>query len=296
MKKKLAFSLFTLILVAIAVIGTSAYFSKSFSSNNNLAHAAKFNVDVVNAQGQAIGNGQFNLGEDLFPGMDPIEAYSFNINKNDTKLPVEYKIDLSTTGALFPENGSSPVNIKMQRNVDNNWVDFDYSKAFKPEKDSESFKILVEWPHGTNDIAFAGATGTVNLQVTATQVDKPAPPQPSKNIVTFKATPNGPTRTTTFKQINHYKNNQGFKVIEIKVEGTGEFERNVGNLTVTGELLNGTTYYRVITDKEYFASSTQSWRSNNVDTLVKGTVLFKGANGPYLSIESNELYDWWMNN
>ncbi|THE09498.1 hypothetical protein E1I69_22190 [Bacillus timonensis] len=64
-----------LVLVTVAtLIGTVAYFSKSFTSDNNVAKAAVFDVDVVGANGETIADAQFDLKEDLTPGMDTREV------------------------------------------------------------------------------------------------------------------------------------------------------------------------------------------------------------------------------
>jgi hypothetical protein len=307
MNKKIAISLFAVLFIAIAAIGTVAYFTKSFTSDNNVAKAASFTVDAVNAEGKTIGNAEFKLNEKLFPGMDTLEAYSFQINKNDTDVPVEYKVNLSPQGELFPQDNSSPIVMKLQRNIDGQWTDIDYSTAFKPVNDVESFKVLINWPHGENDIAFQGKTGDIKLEVVATQVDgdagtedpsdpeEPAGPVFSGNI-TFKATPNGSTRSTSNKEVSFQVNGNGEKVINVKMgDGNGTFESKVGDFTVTEEEVNGKTLYRVVTAHEYYASTTQVWRGS-ADTSVQGTVKFTGALGPYLSINSKELYDWFVKN
>lgn len=51
MRKKLIIGLALLMVAAVSIGGTVAYFSKSFASDDNKASAAKFNVDVVNADG-----------------------------------------------------------------------------------------------------------------------------------------------------------------------------------------------------------------------------------------------------
>ncbi|MFD2442831.1 hypothetical protein ACFSO7_02325 [Bacillus sp. CGMCC 1.16607] len=304
MKKKIGFSLFAVFLVAFSIMGTVAYFSKSFTSDGNVAKAASFEVDTVNSQGTTIGNAQFNLSEKLYPGMDTVEAYSFSINKNNTEVPVEYKVNLTPSGDLFPQGSTTPVVLEMKRKIDNNWVKVDYTNTFKPASEKEEFKIYVSWPHGNNDIAFQGKSGNIKLEVVATQVDKevvpeePAGPPYFTGAVEFKATPNGSTFKTTNKEINFYKNAQGFRVFEILMgSGTGTFEEKVGKVTVTEEIVNGITYYRVITAKEYYASPSQIWRARaeNVDTSKQGTVKFQATLAPYLLIESDAFYKWFTN-
>ncbi|MGG0716588.1 hypothetical protein ABE096_03160 [Robertmurraya massiliosenegalensis] len=297
-KHKLAISLVGVFMLAIATIGTIAYFSKSFTSDKNVAVAAKFDVDAVNGNGETIGNRQFDLGEDLFPGMDTIEAYSFQINKNNTSLPVEYMVNLEPSGKLFGNN--SPIELTLQRAINNQWVDVDYSTTFLPESDTESYRVLVDWPHSDNDIDFQGAKGNIKLEVVASQVDPeevPAGPPYFTEEVIFKTTPNGDTRTTSNKEVNFYINDQGYKVIEVTMgDGTGEFENKVGNFKIIESVENGTTWYRVYTDKEYYASESQIWRVSSVDTSVNGKISLNKILGPYLSIDSQVLYDWFLEN
>ena len=151
------------------LFGTLAYFSKSFQSANNVAQATVFDVDVVNKEGETIGNADFSLDEDLFPGMETREVYSFDIRKNNTELPVEYDVVLSNSGALFKD--SSPIVLTIQQNVDGQWVDIEPNTSITPDQDVESFRILLDWPHSDNDIAYAGKKGNLRLEVTATQVD-----------------------------------------------------------------------------------------------------------------------------
>jgi len=198
----------------------------------------------VDRDGQTIGDGKFNLGEEFYPGMEPVEVYNFTIKKNDTKL--EYSVNFTPSGELL--TGDTPISLELQKDVASVWKKVDYSTTFKPENDSESYRILASWPHGNNDIAFQGKTGNMKLEVTATQVDP-------EEEVAFKATSNGSTRKTSEKEVNFYVNKEGYEVIEInKGETAGDFETKVGNVKVVGETFNGKLYYRVFTEKEYFAS------------------------------------------
>lgn len=296
-KNKLVISLVGVLLLAIATIGTVAYFSKNFTSDNNVAAAAKFDVNAVNSIGQTIGNGDFNLGEDLYPGMDTLEVYNFQIKKNETELPVEYSVNLTPSGELF--NNGTPIQLTLQRNVNDAWINVDYSETFRPESETESYKILVDWPHSDNDIDFQGKTGNIKLDVVATQVDpeveEPEGPPYYSGAIEFKATPNGSTRETSNKELNFYVNGDGYKVIEVSMgDGDGTFEEKVGNLRIVESVESGTTWYRVYSDNEYYASGTQLWRvsSENIDTSIDGTLRFNKVLGPYLSIESKALYNW----
>lgn len=202
MKKTMLIGLGALLLVLLTGMGTVAYFSKSFSSNNNVATAAKFAVDVVNAEGITIGDANFNLGEVLYPGMDPQEVYSFQIKKNDTEVPVEYQVKLSGSGELFPANNNSPIVLTMQRQINDQWVNIDYASPFKLENDTDSFRIVVTWPHGVNDIAFQGKTGNIHLEVVATQVD---PNVPGEINTSFVNTVKGEAASEGAKTIVSYR-------------------------------------------------------------------------------------------
>lgn len=171
MKKKPLFIVISVILLAVIISGTIAYFSMEFSSDENTATAATFDVDVVNADGETIGDAQFDLDEKLYPGMETREVYTFDINKNNTEVPLEYSVNLTPSGDLFPSDGSTPIELKMERLIDGNWTTVDHSTQFRPENDTESYRILIDWPHGDNDIEFQGTTGNISLEVVATQVD-----------------------------------------------------------------------------------------------------------------------------
>ncbi|MDQ0272489.1 hypothetical protein [Cytobacillus purgationiresistens] len=297
MKKKLTLGSLAMVLIAVAVFGTVAYFSKSFTSTGNTAQAAKFNVDTVNAQGQTIGDGQFALGGKLQPGMDPVEVYQFQIKKNDTEVPLEYNVDLIPSGDLFPSDGSSPIKLKMERKVAGAWEEVNHGTAFRPESDSEDFRIFASWPHGNNDIAFQGKTGNIKLEVIATQVDEEEKGPFYTGKVTFKATPNGSAKSTTNKGVVFNKNADGLKVIDVTMgDGNGDFERTVGNFKITESVSGGETWYRVVTASEYYASDKTVWRltEDRVDTSKKGTIHFNKGNNTYLTIESEALYNWFV--
>ncbi|WP_099361292.1 hypothetical protein [Fredinandcohnia onubensis] len=170
MKKKSIIGLVSLFVVCIAVVGTIAYYSLSFKSDKNIATAASFKVEATSNE-QAIGNDQFDLDDELYPGMQTVEAYSFEVDKTGTEVPVEYSVKLSPSGELFPQGVESPVTFTLQRHIDGEWVALDYSAAFKPEVDKENYRILVDWPHSDNDIDFEGKSGNIHLEVIATQVD-----------------------------------------------------------------------------------------------------------------------------
>lgn len=182
LKKKALWLIAATLLVVAAISGTTAYFVKEFTSDNNTATAATFDVDVVDADGNTIADGQFNLDGELYPGMDTIVAYQFDVMRNNTELPFEYTVDLTGSGGLFPEDGSSPIALTMQKQDGDDWVEVNYDGAIVPEADVESYRILVDWPHGDNDIDFQGLTGTLTLNVVATQVDMPVVPEETGEV------------------------------------------------------------------------------------------------------------------
>ena len=181
--KKIVVGLIALVFIAIAVMSTVSYFSKQFVSDNNVITSEKFSVNAVNSAGETIGNAQFSLGDKLYPGMEAIEAYQFSIKKNDTTLPVEYKVNLTPSGELFPAGINSPIVLTLQRNENNAWVDINLTNTFKLENETDSFRILVSWPHSSNDIAFQAKTGNIHLEVVATQVDPAVPVAIDSNVV-----------------------------------------------------------------------------------------------------------------
>lgn len=299
MKKKAIFVLLTGLIVAVAVGSTVAYFTKEYTSQNNVATASSFDVDVVNADGETISDSDFDLDGELFPGMEQKEVYQFQIEKNNTEVPVEYEVNLHPEGELFPEDGSSPVRLTMQKYVDEAWMDIELSSSFALENETEDFRILVDWPHSDQDIDFQGKTGSVNLQVVTTQVDEveepEGPPYYSGEVI-FKATPNGSTRSTTDKEIDFYYNDEGDRVFEVFMgeDAEGTFEEKVGNVRVVEYDDENGSWIRVYTDHEYYASEDQMWRIRvaDIDTSTEGVIRLPKSLGPYFSIESDALYDW----
>lgn len=298
MKTKLSLSSLALLLIATAIFGTVAYFSKSFTSTGNTVQAAKFNVNAVNESGETIGDGQFSLGENFYPGMDPVKVYAFEIQKNDTEVPVTYQVDLIPSGKLFPANGNSPIVLSLERKVNGEWKEIDHTSTFKPTVDNEQFRIFARWPHGDNDINFQGKTGNLKLKVVATQVDEEEGPPFYTGSIAFKATPSGDIRTTANKEVKFYKNDQGNKVIEVKMgDGNGEFEKKVGNFTITESQEGGNTWYKVVTDHEYYAGP-KVWKltADRVNTSQAGVIDFRKDTNVYLTIESQQLYKWFTGN
>lgn len=297
MRKKLTLGLIALSFVLMAIVGTVAYFTIGFSSEDNIARAADFDVEAVNKEGKVIGDAEFDLDEDLVPGMEKKEVYAFDVNKNNTSVPVEYQVNLELKGKLFPSNDNSPVNLTLEQMKDGAWEQIELENTFRPTQDTEQFRVMVDWPHGENDIDFQGKKGKINLEVVATQVDEEeeeGTPYFTGELV-FKATPHGATRVTEGKEINFYTNEDGYKVIEIAVgEGDGEFEEKVGNVTVREYEDGGITWFQVYTDHEYYASETQMWRVRDsyLDFSEEGKVKFPKLNGPHLTVESDALYDW----
>src|SRR5690625_1633453 len=206
LKKKALWLIAATLLVVAAISGTTAYFVKEFTSDNNTATAATFDVDVVDANGNTIDDGQFNLDGELYPGMDTIVAYQFDVKRNNTELPFEYTVDLTGSGDLFPEDGSSPIVLTMQKQVGEDWVDVHFDGAIVPEDEVESYRILVDWSHSDNDIDFQGATGTLKLNVVATQVDHPVVPEETGevHVMLYKDTTTSNNRIDFDNLTNYY--------------------------------------------------------------------------------------------
>lgn len=304
MKKKIIFSLFLLTMLMFGMIfGTWAYFTKTFDSANNVAAAAIFDVDVVNKNGKTISDTEFDLGDKLYPGMEKKEVYSFEIRKNNTEVPVEYSVYLNKNGELFKTG--TPVVVTLERNVEGQWVEVAQDFTFRPDYDIESFRIFVDWPHGNNDIDFQGLTGTLHLQVVATQVDEE---EQTGSFYTgrleFKVNPNSTTYKTSNKEVKFYKEGKN-RVIEIFMgdevaPDSNGFESKIGNIIITDEQDKSGEFVRVFTEREYFASEAQIWRvtnkSDSVDLSERGIIKLKKALGNYFLVESQELYDWFIAN
>nr|WP_289038086.1 hypothetical protein [uncultured Allobacillus sp.] len=297
MKKKTLLVMLAGIVLAVAVGGTVAYFTKEFSSEDNVAQAATFDVDVANSEGETIGDADFDLDEELVPGMEPKEVYQFQIDRGDTEVPVEYEVSLTPHGDLFPEEADSPVRLALQKQEGDEWVDIDLNSSFALENDTESFRVVVDWPHSDNDIDFQGKTGDVNLNVVATQVDEPEAFYSGE--ISFLPLHHITQYTTTNKEIEFYHDEDGYRVFEVLMgDGEGEFEEEVGHVRVFE--YEGTYnqepmhYYQVRTEHEHFSKEGRTWRvrEDQLDTSVEGVIRLEKLTGAHFSIESDELYDW----
>ena len=174
MKKR---NMFTLVLIAVLALalglGTMAYYKKTFTSKENPVRFADF---TVNADGTLDEETEFDIPNPIAPGYANDAVYEFRIDKTGTEVPVEYDLKVTTGGEIF-DNG--PLVVTFYNKVDGDWVAMDGLTApnFEPKKDVEEFKLGLEWPHrkdGT-DINFEGMSGTIKIEVTATQVDPDEP-------------------------------------------------------------------------------------------------------------------------
>lgn len=268
---------------------------KEFSSEN-IATAASFDVDVVNSSGETIGDGEFDLGDDLFPGMDRKQVYSFDIKRNNTKLPVKYSVELDLTGDLFPADGSSPIVLTMERKVNDEWVEVEYSEEFSPENDTESYRVFVEWPHSDNDIDFQGLSGNVSLTVVATQDELQFGPYKT-GLIDWRPTPRLAEHQQTRNQtIEFYKNKDGFRVIHVYISDDEEFKTKVGDFTIT-EYEKG--IYKLVSEHDPYTTEDAHWRTSDetIDLSNEGKVIFVNMDKRPLfvndiTIESEELYKW----
>lgn len=190
MKKKniLLFALVAILAFALG-IGTLAYYSKGFTSEDNILRAAKFTVD---SNGTLDGKDKFSLvGRDLYPGVKEDNLYEFEIDRKDTEVPVEYEITVLPEGEIFEsidKQKHSPIEISLYRKVEDKWEKLDKTKNIKliPNYDVENFKLGLNWGHSDYDVEYQNTTGKIDINVVATQMDKEIEvPKPSIKIRTY---------------------------------------------------------------------------------------------------------------
>lgn len=207
MKKR---SLVALVLIGVLAfslgIGTVAYFSKTFTSNNNVVRGARFEVDSDGTLDEDV---EFDLsGDPLYPGIKK-DAYVFRIDKKGTEVPVRYEIQLTPSDPLFEMVGdkTSPVKLYLYRKVGGNWEKIGGTEKVLLNDPStlEEFKIGLEWPHTEYDILYQGKTGKIAINVLAIQAGGEAPPEE----------PEEPTITATFLE-NGYLKNFGFVTVNVR--------------------------------------------------------------------------------
>ena len=151
-------------------IGTQAAYRKAINSNNNTIISAKFNVDLHNSKGTFTDNAFVVVGKDLKPGTLDKYIYEFQVTK-DTEVDTEYQVALKNEGDLF--KAGTPVSVTLQQIIDNNWKNVDLTSKIKPTSNTDSFRLLINWPMetaGVNDIDFAGKEGKIGITFTASQV------------------------------------------------------------------------------------------------------------------------------
>ena len=215
MKKR---SLVALVLIGVLAfslgIGTVAYFSKTFTSNNNVVRGAKFEVG---SDGTLDEDAVFDLsGDPLYPGIKK-DAYVFKIDKKGTEVPVRYEIQLTPSDPLFEivDGHNSPVKLYLYRKVEGNWEKVGGTEKIMLDDPLtlEEFKIGLEWPHTDYDILYQGRTGKIAINVLATQVDGGTLPEE----------PEDPTITATFLE-NEFLRNFGFVTVNVQnVQGAAKF-------------------------------------------------------------------------
>lgn len=182
MKKR---NMLTIMLVAILVfvlgLGTIAYYKKTFSSNNNLVRAAKFEVDSNGTLNEDV---EFDLRDTpIYPGFED-DIYEFEIDKKGTEVPVKYDVTVTASGELFEPFGetASPVVMTLYRETENGWEKVDNPCEINPvENQVEYFKIGLNWNHSDYDIEYQNKTGKIAINVVAEQVDEEpeVPEEPS---------------------------------------------------------------------------------------------------------------------
>lgn len=173
MDKKKRLSIFLILTLALLLaLGTIAYYTKTFSSDNNKVRAARFEVD---SNGTLDGNEKFDLSDNpIYPGIDE-DIYEFEIDKKNTEVPVKYFITVTPYDELFEPvaEGDSPVNVTVLRKVGEDWVDIGGLDEVEiiPDEVVEKFKIHMKWEHSDYDIEYQGKPGKVMINVVATQID-----------------------------------------------------------------------------------------------------------------------------
>jgi len=102
MKRKVILSVALAGMLAFgAGLGTMAYFTKTFVSQENTITAATFDV---RSNGTLDANAEFEF-DNVYPG--DTGAYDFQIDKSRTRVPVEYEITLTPSGKLFGFNNEN---------------------------------------------------------------------------------------------------------------------------------------------------------------------------------------------
>lgn len=184
MKKKNLLSLILVVLLVLTLgMGTFAYYTKTFTSAENVVRSANF---IVDSKGTLDNNVEFDLTNDpLYPGIKK-DVYEFKIDKTGTEVPVEYKLTVSGNDELFStiDGVASPVVLSILRKSGDTWTTIDNDSTIDPTEDVENFKINLEWNHdNVNDIKFQGKTGKISINVVATQLDKVEEPPVEKSII-----------------------------------------------------------------------------------------------------------------
>lgn len=260
MKKR---NLLIVMLVAVLAftlgMGTLAYYTKTFSSNDNLVRAAKFEVD---SNGTLDSNVEFNLDrEPIYPGRN-IDVYEFQIDKKGTEVPVKYNITVTGNDPLF--EGNSPVALTVLRKVGDIWTEFTGPELTNPEA-LEMFKINLFWDHTDHDIDYQGKTGKININVVATQVDKEAPPvdpvdpvdpEPTLTATYYKKAPPGfEWGTFITLKVENVENAAKFRIRYTNAKGlrvttnTYNLEPDRTKIQLTGDLIDPTDLEVLVYDQ-----------------------------------------------
>lgn len=165
-----------LLAMTIGIGGTIAYYSKVFTSNDNLIRATIFDVG---SDGTLDGDAQFDLtGQPLSPGAER-DIYEFRINKNNTETALKYELLVEGLGELFEDVGGnkSPVGLKLFRQAGKEWAEVDLDMEITDPDPVENFRIGVKWDHQDDyDIDYQGKVGKVNIKLVAKQVEEAGEP------------------------------------------------------------------------------------------------------------------------
>jgi hypothetical protein len=226
-KKKLSLFLILALVLSLS-LGTFAYYSKTFTSDNNKVRAAKFEVD---SNGTLNGDAEFDLtGDPIYPGIKD-EIYEFEIDKKNTEVPVKYTITITPYDELFApvSQGNSPVEVKLLRKVGDKWERLAGLENVEivPENTVEKFRIDMEWEHSDYDIEYQGKPGKVKINVIATQTDGKVNPNPDPEDPEDPENPENPDEPQLVEAIfleNNFIKNFGYVKLQVKnLEGAAKY-------------------------------------------------------------------------
>lgn len=182
MNKKVLLSILLIgVLAFSAGMGTFAYFTKTFTSSNNVVTAATFDVDTG---GNFTGSRDFIIDK-LAPGLQG--KWDVKVNKKNSDVKVgHYTIKIN--GEKYSENqdynnyllrNNTPIKFDLYEHTDGEYKLVKKSMEFDKEytisssvRNSDWFRIEFRWPFGTakgNDNEFQGDKAKVDVTLVAHQ-------------------------------------------------------------------------------------------------------------------------------